>query len=498
MAKDKDAESPATTSYAFDDMLPAWTKIQTVLNGTEAMRDAGRTYLPQHYAETDKQYEERLLKCTLLNSTKITLDSWVGRPFSDPIVFEDMPSAMETIADDVDLTGTDIQVFCRNWFSDGVAKAFSHVYIDFPRVDKEAPRSLADDQNEGIRPYWVHIHPEQLFFADAEVIAGREVLREIRIMETVQERDGFSEIHKKQIRRIFLGFNEEMQETQVTVELYQLRETKNKDKEEWILVDSYPSDLPFIPLVTFYSDRDSFMHGQPPLEDLADLNIAHWQSTSDQRACLTVARFPILALSGGTDENNELAIGPNRWLYAPDPQAKFYYVEHSGDAIEAGRNDLLDLESQMAEYGAEFLKKRPGAQTATARALDSAEATSPLQDMTIRFTHAVDQALWITAQWMRLENGGTVVISTEFGPEDVNQADLNTLRETRKMRDISRKAYLEELIRRGLLDEEYDIEADAAVLEQETMDMFSAMPDALRPDVEDEDEDEESEEEGGE
>ena len=191
-----------------------------------------------------------------------------------------------------------------------------------------------------------------------------------------------------------------------------------------------------------------------------------------------------------------MAIGPKRWLYAPDPQAKFYYVEHSGHAIEAGRKDLLDLEDQMAEYGAEFLKKRPGSQTATARALDSAEATSPLQDMTIRFKHAVDYALWITAQWMRLENGGTAVISTEFGPEEVNQADLNTLRETRKMRDISRKAYLEELIRRGLLDEEYDIEADATVLEQETMDMFSAMPDALRPDDDDEDEEGEGEEGG--
>ena len=475
---DKDPKSPATTSDAYDSMKPAWLKIQTVLDGTEAMRAAERRYLPQHHAEAQVSYDERLLRCTLLNISKLTLESWVGRPFSDPVVFEDVPPDIEEILEDVDQLGTDAQVFLRNWFSDGLAKSFSHVYIDMPRTDVDAPRTMADDKADNIRPYWVHINPSQIFFADSEVINGRETLREIRIMESVAERVGFAEATIPQIRRVFLAENEEGM-TQGMVELYRLKDVKKED--EWVLFESYPFDLDEIPLVTFYSNRDDFMHGNPPLEDLVDLNIAHWQSTSDQRAVLTVARFPILALSGGTDDNNELAIGPNRWLYTPDAAAKFYYVEHSGAAIEAGRKDLLDLEEQMSEYGAEFLKKRPGTQTATARALDSDEATSPLQDMTLRFKHSVDRALDITAKWLSLENGGSAMISTEFGPEDVNQADLITLRETRKMRDISRTAYLEELIRRGLLDEEYDIEADATKLEQETMDMFSAMPDALQP-----------------
>ena len=489
---DKNPKSPATTSDAYDSMLPSWAKIQTVLDGTDAMRASERLYLPQHHAEVDQAYEERLLRCTLLNISKLTLESWVGRPFSDPIQFEDVPPDIETLLEDVDQLGTDAQVFLRGWFSDGLAKSFSHVYIDMPRTDVDAERTMADDKAENIRPYWVHIHPSQIFFADSEVINGREVLREIRIMESVNERVGFAEISKPQIRRVFLAINEETGLFQGMVELYQ-QENPDKDEDKWILTESYPFDLDEIPLVTFYSNRDAFMHGTPPLEDLVNLNIAHWQSTSDQRAVLTVARFPILALSGGTDDNSELQIGPNRWLYAPDPAAKFYYVEHTGAAIEAGRKDLLDLEEQMSEYGAEFLKKRPGTQTATARALDSAEATSPLQDMTLRFKHAVDRALDLTAKWLGQESGGTAMISTEFGPEEVNQADLNTLRETRKMRDISREAYLEELIRRGWLDEEYDIEADAAKLEQETLDMFAAMPDELKPGGDDDDDDDDDE-----
>ncbi len=476
---DKDPKSPATTSLSYDSMSPSWTKIQTVLNGTVAMRAAGEQYLPRHEYEGDPAYLERLAVNTLLNSTKLTLDSWVGRPFSDPVIFE-VPSQMEPVLEDVDLTGNEAQVFCRNWFSDGVAKALSHVLVDFPRTDPEAVRTLADDAVLNLRPYWVHVRPEQLFFAAAEIVNGREFLREIRIMEEVVEQDGFAEVAQPQIRQIVVEnvVNAEGVEDGSTagkVVLWRMEDPSDPESD-WFAYETYPYSLNVIPLVTFYSDRDGLMHGTPPLEDLADLNIAHWQSTSDQRAILTVARFPILALSGGTDDNQELVIGPRRWLYSPDTKAKFYYVEHSGAAIEAGRKDLMELEAQMAEYGAEFLKKRPQPETATARALDAAEATSPLQDVTLRFMDAINQVLALTAAWMKLEDGGTAEVSTDFGPEEATTQTLTTLRETRKMRDISRENYLKQLMRLGLLDDEFDIEEDANQLEVEAMNAFGEPP----------------------
>lgn len=486
-------ESPATPSLAYETMLPAWNKVQTVLNGTDAMRAAGKSYLPQHDNESNSAYKERLERCTLLNLTKITLESWVGRPFSDPIVFsDDQPTQVEDLLEDIDLQGSSLQVFARDWFSDGLAKALSHVYVDFPRVDVPedgSPRTLADDDAEGVRPYWVHIRPEQLFFADAETEGGREILREIRIMEEVVERDGMAETFVEQIRRVYL--NDQLDESgarirNLVVELWRVVKS-NRKKKVWEIVEDYTADIPVIPLVTFYSNRDAFMHGVPPLKDLADLNIAHWQSTSDQRAILTVARFPMLALSGGIDEdaNGEgLVIGPHRWLHTIDPQGKFYYVEHEGKAIAAGRMDIESLETQMSEYGAAFLKKNPGNPTATARALDSAEATSSLQDVTIRFADAITEALQFTADWMGQEHGGVATLTTDFGPEDVDGAGLTALEKSRAMGDISRKAHLTELKRLGLLSEDYDIEADAEELANEAMDQLPLVTEPVVDDPE--------------
>ena len=453
-------ESPATVSSAYEVMKPRWDKMEAVVGGTETMRSAGETYLPQHAAELPARYAERLACATLLNITELTLESLVGRPFSDPVqLSEDMPEQIKVIMQDVDLQGNNIDVYGRRWFREGVKKAFAHTLIEFPEKKPKAdgsPRTLEDDRKDNLRPYWVFIKPENLIFAFTEIVQGREVVTHARFYEEVTEMVGFAEAIKKRIRVFTPGLQE----------VYEEQEDEKK-KKVWKLVHSLVVDLPFVPLVTFYAAKEGPMLAKPPLMDLADLNIAHFQSGSDQRAVLTVARFPMLAMSGSSGQDAKLEIGPYKWLWCDDPTGKFYYVEHTGKAIKAGKEDLDDLLSQMSHYGAEFLKKQPGRQTATARALDSAEATSPLQDMTLRFMDAVDHALWMTAQWLKLKEGGKVKISTDFGPEKSDQNDLLGLQFARKVRDISRKAFLEEYKRRGILSDEYNLDEDRDQIEDE-------------------------------
>lgn len=480
--QEKNPNDPSETSFSWDAMAPRWLKMETLLGGTEAMRKAGTRYLPQHEEESDPGYNERLFAATLFNLTELTLDSLVGRPFSDPVEKVDMPEEVDRLMDDLDLQGNNLDVFTRNWFREGLAKAFAHVLVDFPRVATEEelgrPRTVADDQREGVRPYWVLVKPENVIFASSEIVDSREVLTHVRIHEVVTERVGFAEVRREKIRVYDAGF--ELPDgttvpTQVT--LYRKLEKPKRDEKgrkiEWEVEDQWDLGITFIPLVTFYAHREGLMEGQPPLEDLADLNIAHWQSSSDQRATLTVARFPMLAASGAVDADR-LRVGPRQWLNMPDPQGKFYYVEHQGAALDAGWSDLDKLVDQMCQYGAEFLKKRPDRETALARSLDSAEATSPLQDMTIRFIDAVNTALAFTAAWMKIESAGKVDMTTDFGPEESDQADHDQLKTARENRDISHATYLREIKRRGVLGDDFDQEKNDAELEEEMAQFMDA------------------------
>lgn len=459
MAKTDDTNNPASTSIEYQTMAPTWAKLDTLIGGTDAMRAAGQNYLPRHDEESSHAYTERLNANVLLNMVQITLDGWTGKPFNKPVeIGEDVPAELKPHFENIDLLGNNINVFSRNWFRDGLLKGMSHVLVEFPRREPKedgTPRTLEDDAKDGVRPYLVHVLPENLIFAYAEVINGVETLLQVRIHEWERKLVGFNEVLTEQIRMIEPG----------KVTLYQIRDVKGK-KKIWTPIKTYEYDLKFIPLVTFYADRRGFMLSKPPLADLADLNIRWWQSNSDQISVLTVARFPIVACSGAVDTDH-LRIGPNQWLNTPDPAGRFYYLEHKGLAIEAGRKDLLDLEETMSQYGATFLKKRPGGASATAAALDSAETTSPLQDMAVRFKDALEQAVLYMAKWISKDDGGTFGINTQFSISDDGSTKLSALAAARKMGDVSRKRLTTELKRFGVLSEDYDFADDQTQIKAE-------------------------------
>jgi hypothetical protein len=454
--KKNEKATVATPSMAHDAMANRWWKMDTLLGGTEAMREAVEGMAPRHEHESDTNYNDRIAGNVLFNMVDLTLRVWVGRPFANAIQYtEDFAKHLVDLMDDVDLDGNNLDVYCRRWFRDGVAKAFSHTLVEFPRVDiPVASRSKADDAAMNIRPYFVHIKPEQVIFALAERQNGKEVLTHVRIAEDVVTLDEWEEVVTSQIRvleidHINIGTDDDpILERKVAVTIYRQDED---GKDIWSVYDSFFMDIDEIPLVPFYADRLGFMLGRSPLDDLADLNIRHWQSMSDQISILTVTRFPILACSGGDEGETKLVIGPKEWLYTPDPTARFYYVEHKGAAVKNGKDDLDDLEKRMQSYGAEFTKERPDREAASSRALDSSEATSPLQDVAFRFNDALNKALELMSKWMNKKHVGKAGIPTEFTSPEASQ--LQTLMMTWIEGGLTTEEYLKELQRRGLLDE---------------------------------------------
>lgn len=475
----KQEATVATTSLAHQAMSPEWYKMRTLLAGTQSMRDAGREMAPQHEHESDPHYDERIAANVLFNVTDLTLRTWVGKPFSASIQFtDDFTPELIPMMEDIDLMGNNLDVFARDWFSTGVSHALSHVMVTFPRVDFFEGRTKQDDENENLRPYCVHIEPEDLIFAESVRIDGEERLTHVRIREAYTYRYGWEEILAERIRVLDLAWVEPTEDNFLTEARQMVRVGLWEMGEDgkWAENEAFYMDIDYIPIVTFYSDRTGLMTGKSPLLDLADLNICWWQSMSDQRSILTVTRFPILACSGGNDEEHQLVIGPKEWLFTDDPQAKFYYVEHRGYAIKAGAEDLAMLEERMKSYGAEFMKKAPSRQTATARNLDSSEATSPLQDVVYRFNDALTMVMWYMAYWIKKELKGKAYLPTDFTSPDA--AVLQLLTTTWMEGGLSNEAYLKELQRRSILHEHFDFEKNAeqlkAVAEEEAKKILAA------------------------
>jgi hypothetical protein len=461
---------PDNRSTAYDRMAPRWAIMNALLGGTEAMRAAGEDRLPKHPEESDNSWRNRLSRATLLNMTEITLDMLVGKPFTEPVQLEEDEGGSTEFhewAEDIDLQGNNIDVFARRWFRDGMAKGLSHLLVDMPRkTATEGPRTLADDAADGIRPYFVHIPAESVIFMSGTMVGGREVLDHVRIAEAELIRDGWGERVVQRIRVLEPG----------KVMIWELTKIKNR-KDQWKLVDEWATDLDYIPLVTFYTDREELGVAKPPLLDLAYMNVHHWQLDADLNNIISVACFPMLAMSGvdNTEAGGDgglMRLGPNQILATRSEHGKFYYVEHTGAAITTGMNKLKHIEQQMSSYGAQFLKDRPGDVKATTRALDSAEALSQLQAITLSFKDALEMGLHIMADWVGADKAPSVEMSVDFGLNDPNEVGWAAIDAARQRRDISRATYLREMQRRGWLSDEYDADEDQQLLELEAQDMI--------------------------
>jgi hypothetical protein len=450
----------ATPSREYKEHSQHWILPRALMGGTVAMRDASTAhgFLPQEDGESDPNFAKRLARTTLFNGYRKTVRDMTGKVFAQPIALgDDVPEKIKGYCENIDLAGRNLNVFAYDVFQDGLAAAgVSYILAEMPPVVENATR--ADEIASGRRPYLVNIKAEDIIGWKSELIAGQETLTQLRIQECVYEPDPdspFEDVEIVQIRVLEPG----------RWEIWRKRANENGLPEEWFMYQEGVTSLSHIPLSVVYLKRSEFMCGEPPLEDLAYTNLAHWQSQSDQRNILHVARVPIL-FGAGFDDTTKVVVGAGTMARSSDPAAKLTYVEHSGAAIEAGRNDLKDLELQMQVLGLQLLMPQPK-QTATGEIRDDVKENSQLAMMAKALEDALEQALSDMAEYdgMGKDAGGSLVVNTDFGIAAGATADLDTLINAARISKITNETLLKELKRRGVLSDDLVIEDEVKGIE---------------------------------
>lgn len=391
-------------SQAVKDMESSWDKIDALCGGTDAMRAAGQRYLPQFPAEADDSYSYRLATSTLYNGLGRTVENMAAKPFAEPATFTDIDPAQAEWFQDIDLCGNNLTVFAYNVMVAGIKYGLTYMLVEFPPTMDEEGRPVyatrAQELAAGVRPYLVHVKPQQILgWKSAKDASGATVLTMLRLYELVEEDDGdFGTMCVEQIRVLTPGF---------------WQTYRNDGKTGFVPHKNGKTSMQKITLVPFYTRRTGFMTATPPFKDLADLNIAHWQSASDQSSILHTARVPILAIIGA-DPDKPIVIGSKHATELP-LNGDMKYVEHSGAAIEAGRTSLQDLENQMRAMGAELLVESQVSTTATQNNIEDGEAKCQLEMMTEALTDALDLAVQIMHEMVKLEYKGAINLYKDFG-----------------------------------------------------------------------------------
>jgi hypothetical protein len=381
-------------SPQFDFMMERWELPLDLYNGRRAMIEAGRKWLPQNPAEQDDAYAVRLNRSTLYNVFRKTIDSASGTALMKSINISNLPPELEYLKHNATGDGRSMDEVADELIRHHLLFGKAHILTDFPLVDTEN-LTYADFKNAGFNPYFNVVNPTSLVGWNYDLQTGYPRLTHIRVVENEITSDPDNPWLTMNRQQVKVWYNDR-------IEVY----THNDSQGVWELTENVSENiLGYIPLTTGYSNKQGFLIATPPLEDLADVNRAHWCSSSDQNSILHIARVPILLASGfGSDELQGISIGPSRMITTTSDTANIRFVEHSGKAIEAGDRDLNNLERQMKTLGADLIMgKSADRQTATARQLDAAESLTLMQ-LTVRSTaRMLEDAIMIAGDWIGVD-----------------------------------------------------------------------------------------------
>lgn len=479
MDNKKDVSTP---SKHHSELMRKIHPIRSLMGGTLKMRDMGKQYLPQEPGETSKEYENRLERSFLYNYFARTVGVLAGKPFSKPIMKpENQPELIEDFCYNVDLMGNDLTTFFKQVFLDSLLTGVSYVLVDYPTINEEA-LSVVDEAYLGIRPYLVHVKSDDVLGWKSANINGKHVLTQIRIRRyiTIPEDD----YNEKEVEQI-LVFNL-IDVGRVGYEFHQEIEGSNGSKE-WVKIkEGELVGIEEIPIVPYYTYQTGFFTAEPPLLDLAHLQLSHWQKQSDFDNLIHVIQVPILFGKGWDEKrgNQSMQVGTNRFWKTSGTEADLKYVEHSGQAAKVGAEAILKLEDQMMKIGIRLIAERnPGGTTATEASFDAEAAESALKSMAKDLTSSLNSVMDIVYLWFQIDRPSDqrYEVNDDFGAMFGNDYIANWLLKANLSGVITKKTVGEEAKRIGYLNENIDVEEEIDLAAEESMSSLPVIEDEDAP-----------------
>lgn len=499
MAEDQ-KNKPSYCCHAYHAMKPAWRIMADTTAGTLRLRNVDTLlnayYLPAEPAEKTDHYTYRKARAIFFNATQRTLHGLVGMVFrKEPKLGEDVPEVIRGVEavpakdgkeatpkkegewENIDLAGTHGSVFLKEVFTNAMRDGHAAVLVDMPPALPEG--STAADEN-GRRPYWVSYRADQIVNWRTGVVDGKTVLTLIVFKEISQEPDG--DYGEKSVTRYRVLRRAE--DGTIQWELYKEQQAPSGQVEP-VFEAGGPISLSEIPVAFAYSRKCGTAISQPPLLDLAMINIAHYQKYSDFSIYLHISSRPLLWFRNRNTNSTVEDKGPYTFFDVGE-NGEVAYAETTGASLEAASNDIKDLETRMAALGLSIVegKSKPQPEsTATEEVLDHVREESELATSARSLKDLGESCLKWHVQYKQkaAKTGGSLELGATIEEMTLPPQELQAYSNMVAAKQMSLETLWAILGRSGKLPADFDadeektkIEADVEVMMDRMLQEFEA------------------------
>lgn len=452
-----------STHPDYDARAPKWARMRDVIAGQDAVHKAGTKYLPKLTDQTEADYLAYVTRATWFGATSRTVDALHGLMFRKPPTIE-APEGMAEILADITMAGHDAEELSAALAREILEVGRGGVLVDFPPV-QEQPRSLGAAQASGLRPFATRYAAEDIINWRVERVANKQALTLLVLAETHEEaKDEYSVETKPQFRVLRL------------VDGVYTQEVWREGAAGLEMVESFVpqmngKSMSFISFVIVGPEHVGAEVSDPPLIDMADLNLSHYRSTADLEHGAHFTGLPMLFLAGvQLDDGDSVYIGSQKAITAPDPQADGKYIEFTGQGLGALENLIDRKERQMAALGASMLaENKKGVEASETHEMRLTQETSALADVAQTVSDAMTTVLGWLRDWAGQTGDVRFELSSDYVVTKLTAQELTALFGAWMSGAISKQTLFWNLVQGELIE-------DGRTFEDEQADIESAGP----------------------
>lgn len=463
-----------TPNVDYQNKFPIWTIVRDCYDGELTIKAGGEKYLPKLSAHNTEDYKTYKARSYFYNGVRRTHRGLHGSMFRKPVEIT-LPAAMKSKINLNNITQDtqSFQSFCKVMGHELLLTGRFGIIADFKTNRPDSPY-LAGYIAENIYSWRTREHED------------REIVDRVTLLENETINTEFGQTTRMVIRILRLDADPDRPGKLI------YSQTEIRPDAGASDIDPVRRDIPvnirgrtldYIPFVFVNATGTSTTIGPAPLEDIAAINISHYQSTAHLEHGRFYAGMPTYYTAGG-DENSAnlpdgmmkpdpMTVGPS-FLWELPMGAKAGLLEFTGHGLTFLENAVDSKQLQMQSLGGRLISstRRAAAMSDEAWQLLETGDEATLMDIAVTSDEAMSKAMTFLGDIMGeiddiTKSGVTVEFNKEFVRSELTARELRAIQALRERGHIPEDVMYYALRDVGVVPVEYTLDDFKTLLARE-------------------------------
>lgn len=408
-----------------------WVKCRDVFAGDEQLKKNSKRYIPMLEGQTDEQYKEVINRESFENYAKKTAQGITGLIFAKNPQIE-IGSKIQLIQDNIDLEKSSIIDLAQKTVNEVVEVGRAGLLVDM-QVSGFANNKL-EFEKMNLRPY-IHLYlSENIINWRYETVNNESVLT-LLVLQEQYVKNYINEFTPEYDYRYRV----------YTLENGIVKVRLMKEDGTYLEDEIFPmmngSNLDFIPFIPINAQDVSIEPVNPPLLDIANINLSHWYLSVERRNALHYVGYPVTIATGIDLRHGEtLTLGSGTINVFSKPDADIRFVHLNPEGLASVEKALEEKKQAMLALGARLLAPESASQISeNTMQMKTAGSRAVIIQLADTISRGIEKALTIMAMW--LNDSGNIVfkLNTDYNLSEMSPQLLTAINTTYQVGNMTKR-----------------------------------------------------------